>query len=178
MKFKSQIVSEIATGIAPLTVASTTLVSNLNVQKWNGQDLPSITGNGGKVLSINSEATALEWSTPTSLPISANNVVNTPSGNISSTTVQAAINELDQEKSSTTHVHGNITNSGAIGSTANLAVITTTGGVLTTGTVPLTSGGTGASTADAARTNLAAPKVFIQAGTPTATNAGDIWFIP
>lgn len=33
----------------------------------------------------------------------------------------------------TSHSHGNITNSGAIGSTANLPVITTTSGVLTTG---------------------------------------------
>ena len=34
----------------------------------------------------------------------------------------------------TSHTHGNITNAGAIGSTANLPVITTTSGVLTTGT--------------------------------------------
>lgn len=40
--------------------------------------------------------------------------------------------ELDG-KSSSTHVHGNITNAGAIGSSANLPVITTTSGVLTTG---------------------------------------------
>ena len=34
-----------------------------------------------------------------------------------------------------THVHGNITNAGAIGSTANLPVITTASGVLTVGTL-------------------------------------------
>lgn len=39
------------------------------------------------------------------------------------------------------HVHGNITNAGAIGSTTNLPIITTTSGVLTTGTF-----GTGANT--------------------------------
>jgi hypothetical protein len=35
---------------------------------------------------------------------------------------------------STTHTHGNITNAGAIGSTANLPIITTASGVLTAGT--------------------------------------------
>lgn len=38
------------------------------------------------------------------------------------------------DAASSTHVHGNITNDGAIGSTANRPVITTTSGVLTTGT--------------------------------------------
>ena len=57
-------------------------------------------------------------------------------------------------KANASHTHGNITNAGAIGSTANKAVITTTNGVLTTGTVPVASGGTGATTAAAALTNL------------------------
>ena len=38
------------------------------------------------------------------------------------------------------HTHGNITNAGAIGSTANLPVITTTSGVLTTGAFGTSSG--------------------------------------
>lgn len=55
-------------------------------------------------------------------------------------------------------------------------------GTITSGTwngtdIAVADGGTGASTADGARTNLAAPKVFIQSGTPTATNTGDIWFV-
>jgi hypothetical protein len=37
------------------------------------------------------------------------------------------------DAASSTHAHGNITNAGAIGSTANLPIITTTSGVLTTG---------------------------------------------
>ena len=57
-------------------------------------------------------------------------------------------------KASSSHSHGNITNAGAIGTTANKAIITTTNGVLTTGTVPVASGGTGATTAAAALTNL------------------------
>jgi phage-related tail fiber protein len=38
------------------------------------------------------------------------------------------------DAATSTHTHGNITNAGAIGTTANLPVITTTSGVLTTGT--------------------------------------------
>lgn len=48
---------------------------------------------------------------------------------------------LSDARTPTSHVHGNITNAGAIGSTTNLPIITTTGGVLTTG-----SFGTGANT--------------------------------
>ena len=40
---------------------------------------------------------------------------------------------LSDARTPTAHTHGNITNAGAIGSTANLPVITTTSGVLTTG---------------------------------------------
>jgi hypothetical protein len=40
---------------------------------------------------------------------------------------------LDNNRPPAAHSHGNITNGGAIGSTANLPIITTTGGVLTTG---------------------------------------------
>ena len=39
-----------------------------------------------------------------------------------------------------THIHGNITNDGKIGSTASLPIITTTSGVLTTGSFGTTSG--------------------------------------
>lgn len=53
------------------------------------------------------------------------------------------VHASDTAKASSTHTHGYITNAGAIGSTANLAVITTTSGALTTGTVPVATGGTG-----------------------------------
>lgn len=48
---------------------------------------------------------------------------------------------LSDARTPVSHTHGNVTNAGAIGSTANLPVITTTSGVLTTGTF-----GTGANT--------------------------------
>lgn len=51
------------------------------------------------------------------------------SGNDANVTIQEAVNN----KSASNHTHGNITNAGAIGSTANLPVITTTSGKLTTG---------------------------------------------
>ena len=41
------------------------------------------------------------------------------------------------------HAHGNINNNGSIGTTANLAVLTGDSGILTTGTVPTSTGGTG-----------------------------------
>jgi hypothetical protein len=47
--------------------------------------------------------------------------------------VTSAIQTQIDGKSSSTHVHGNITNAGAIGSTANLPLITTTGGAITVG---------------------------------------------
>lgn len=43
------------------------------------------------------------------------------------------------DAASSTHVHGNITNAGAIGSTANLPIITTTSGLLTTGSFGTTA---------------------------------------
>jgi hypothetical protein len=42
---------------------------------------------------------------------------------------------LSDARTPTSHVHGNITNAGAIGSTSGMIVVTTTGGVLTTATI-------------------------------------------
>ena len=68
------------------------------------------------------------------------------------------------------HVHGNISNSGAIGTTANLPVITTTNGVLTTGAF-----GTTASTFcegnDARLSNTRTPTDFSVTDAKVATNA-------
>jgi hypothetical protein len=50
--------------------------------------------------------------------------------------LRTALDDIDEDmaaKATSTHVHGNITNAGAIGSTTNLPIITTTSGVLTTG---------------------------------------------
>lgn len=55
-----------------------------------------------------------------------------------STAVTVSYNTVGAAASS--HTHGNITNAGAIGSTSGLPIITTTSGVLTTGTFGTTSG--------------------------------------
>ena len=64
------------------------------------------------------------------------------------------VHPTDTTRATSTHTHGNITNAGAIGSTSGLAVVTGTSGVLTTGTIPVAGGGTGATTAAGALTNL------------------------
>jgi hypothetical protein len=55
-------------------------------------------------------------------------------GTAAGTACQGNDSRLSDARTPTAHTHGNITNAGAIGSTANLPVITTTSGVLTTGT--------------------------------------------
>lgn len=66
-------------------------------------------------------------------------------------------------KASASHVHGAITSDGKIGTTANQAVYTGTSGALTAGTLPLSAGGTGATTA------AAAPFLQKSGGTMTGT---------
>lgn len=71
MEYKTPIKSTVETGIAPLIVDSTTVIANLNADKIDGLDIPTISGNGGKVLTVKSDVTGLEWTTSTSsgLPI-------------------------------------------------------------------------------------------------------------
>lgn len=55
-----------------------------------------------------------------------------------------------------THAHGSITNDGKIGTAANKAVYTGEGGALQAGTLPVSAGGTGATTSAGALANLGA----------------------
>lgn len=55
-----------------------------------------------------------------------------------------------------THAHGSITNDGKIGTAANKAVYTGEGGALQAGTLPVSAGGTGGTTAAAARAGIGA----------------------
>lgn len=64
-----------------------------------------------------------------------------------------------------THAHGSITNDGKIGTAANKAVYTGEGGALQAGTLPVSAGGTGGTTAAAARAGIGA-----QAARLTFTN--------
>lgn len=61
-------------------------------------------------------------------------------GTATGTFCQGNDSRLSDARTPTSHVHGNITNAGAIGSTSGLPVITTTSGVLTTGSFGTTSG--------------------------------------
>lgn len=81
-------------------------------------------------------------------------VIGVSLGATSTTACAGNDSRLSDARTPTSHTHGNITNAGAIGTTANLAVLTGVDGVLTTGTIPLTTGGTGATTAVGALTNL------------------------
>ena len=74
--------------------------------------------------------------TATSLPIitGAGGVLTAGSfGTLSNTFCQGNDARLSDARTPLSHVHGNITNAGAIGTTTNLPIITTTNGVLTTG---------------------------------------------
>jgi len=69
---------------------------------------------------------------------------------ITGTAVITTDSRLSDARTPTSHTHGNLTNAGAIGTTANLPVVTTTSGVLTTvpagtaGQVLTSNGGTSA----------------------------------
>jgi hypothetical protein len=75
-------------------------------------------------------------------------LITTTSGVVTTGTFGTAANSfcqgndarLSDARTPTSHVHGNITNAGAIGSTATLPIITTTSGVLTTGTFGTAAG--------------------------------------
>jgi hypothetical protein len=54
-------------------------------------------------------------------------------GTAAGTACEGNDGRLSDNRTPTSHTHGNISNAGAIGTTANLPVITTTSGVLTTG---------------------------------------------
>lgn len=78
MKFLDQIESTVATGEAPLSVASTTVVTNLNADLLDGSHSSAFATSGHVH--------------------AATDITNTPAGNIAATNVQTALNELDTEK--------------------------------------------------------------------------------
>jgi hypothetical protein len=61
-------------------------------------------------------------------------------GTTAGTACQGNDSRLSDSRTPTSHVHGNITNAGAIGSTSGLPIITTTSGVLTVGAFGSTAG--------------------------------------
>lgn len=133
--------------------------------KANASDLTSHTGNksnphGVSLSQLGVTATAAELNIMDGVTATAAEINKLDGATVTTTElnyvsgVTSKIQTQLDAKAASNHTHGNITNAGAIGTAANKAVITTTNGVLTTGTVPVAAGGTGATTAAAALTNL------------------------
>jgi hypothetical protein len=91
-------------------------------------------GGGGTVTSITA-GTGLSGGT-----ITTSGTISASFGSTSGTICQGNDSRLSDARTPTSHTHGNITNAGAIGSLSGRPIITTTSGVLTTGTFGTTSG--------------------------------------
>jgi hypothetical protein len=95
----------------------------------------------GKQATITGAATTITGSNLTALRVLGSDV----SGKVAATSITtstlafldatSSVQTQLNGKAATSHTHGNITSAGAIGSTANLGVVTTTSGVLTTRTI-------------------------------------------
>ena len=79
-----------------------------------------------------------------------NNVVDLPFSTLTPTEVENLLAQLEQsltiqinDRAPINHSHGNITKEGKIGTAANQAAYTGSGGTLTAGTLPVAAGGTG-----------------------------------
>lgn len=84
-------------------------------------------GGGGTVTSITA-GTGLSGGT-----ITTSGTISASFGSTGGTICEGNDSRLSDARTPTSHTHGNITNAGAIGSTANLPLITTTSGVIATG---------------------------------------------
>lgn len=89
-------VTDIVINMPDLTTGVQGDVMYNNGTKWTGLGY----GTAGKKLQTNGAAADPTWET-----VTATSVTNTPAGNIASTDVQAAINELDTEKAAASHNH-------------------------------------------------------------------------
>ncbi len=95
---------------------------------------------------------ALTTSVKTSIVNAINSLKSLLDTHTGNTTVHVTSTEKStwNGKANASHKHGNITNDGKIGTTANKAVYTGTSGVLQAGTLPVSAGGTGATSASSA----------------------------
>ena len=102
-----------------------------------GTGVTTSTGSGSNVLSTSPSFTTPVLGTPTSGTLT--NCTGYTFANLATKPTSLAGYGITDAATST-HVHGNITNAGAIGSTSGLPIITTTSGVLTTGSFGTTAG--------------------------------------
>jgi hypothetical protein len=119
------------TGLTPSTgtTGAITLAGTLAVAN-GGTGVTTSTGTGSNVLSTSPSFTTPVLGTPTSGTLT--NCTGYTFANLASKPTTLTGYGITDAATST-HVHGNITNAGAIGATANLPIITTTSGLLTTG---------------------------------------------
>jgi len=149
--FSSQVVLSVATGTAPLSVTSTTLVSNLNVDKVDGIDVGTITAAGGIVYATSTTALA-----GTAAGTSGQPLLSGAAGAPTWGTLSAGAGGTGQ----TSYAVGDILYASAAGTLSKLAGVATgnaliSGGVTTapswgkigltthvSGTLPIANGGT------------------------------------
>jgi len=126
------------TGLTPSTgtTGAITLAGTLAVAN-GGTGVTTSTGSGSAVLSTSPTLVTPLLGTPTSGTLT--NCTGYTFANIASKPTTLSGYGITDAATST-HVHGNITNAGAIGSTSGLPIITTTSGVLTTGSFGSTAG--------------------------------------
>lgn len=123
--------------LSDITQSSATLNQ---VATWNGTSWVPQTpaSGGGGVTSFSAGTTGLAPSTATSGAVTLSGTLALANGGTGATTAAAARTNLGV--AATSHTHGNITNAGAIGTTAGLPIITGASGVLQAGSFGTTAG--------------------------------------
>ena len=124
------------------------LVANISVSEIDATGTPSastylrgdgswqaVSGGGGGTVTSITAGTGLSGGT-----ITTSGTISASFGSTGGTICQGNDSRLSDARTPTSHTHGNITNAGAIGALSGRPIITTTSGVLTTGTFGTTSG--------------------------------------
>ena len=186
--------STVATGTAPMTVVSTTAVANLNADLLDGNHASAFATSGHTHLYAGSasaggaaNSVASSHSPGTGLSGSAYNgsaaqTWNVLYGSSAGTACQGNDTRLSDARTPISHTHGNVSNAGAIGTTAGLPIVTGTSGILqagswsaTTPAAATTTGAVGTSTSPA-RSDHAHPS-RIATSAPASPVNGDIWMV-
>ena len=125
----SRFTSTVVTGTAPLTVASTTLVTNLNADLVRGQ-VPAVVATVNTLMQRDANGRAQVAAPSVAADIAR---LDTVTAHTSLTNNPHAVTVDQIGAAAAIHTHGNITTAGAIGITANLPIITGAGGALQVG---------------------------------------------
>ena len=79
------------------------------------------------------------YATASSVPTKTSDLTNDADGTNGATYILSTDSRLTDSRTPTSHTHGNLSNDGKVGSTANKPLITTTGGAVTTGSFGTTA---------------------------------------